>query len=362
MKYMKLMISSVLMLFVALPGFDLNFFGWFALVPYFILILSTTKKVKKSFVFGTFLGAVVYCFVLIINRESLLIRIGSWILLTILQGVVFGLYGFLIKIIELKNRSVFSRTLLLSLGWIAVEIVTAKMFFGFTIYPGITQYNNRIILPLARYIGLYGVSFLVILSNSCVALFCIAYKNAKTKKTLTDFIIVLLIFVTVIFSGFINIVSIDDSNGEYPESKLKVSLVQANISPFYHRVSESYPEVANDIFEKYMAMTLKAINEHNSKVVVWPETAIHRWIFRLPYYYDKLCTMAKDKNVYLIIGSPDLNEFDEEYNSAFIISPKGELVGKYDKNVLIPIWEGIFISGNKLEPIVTEDFSAGINI
>lgn len=356
---MKFLILSVVLFIPACPGFDIGLFGWVSFTPFFISLFNSERKVTVGLVYGLLIGSVIYGFVLTMQKGTLLFRLTCWLVLIIIQGFVFALYGLLASIIQGKGHGILRCNLMLSIAWVVVEFITMKVFSGFIVYPGLTQYNNPMVLFLSRYLGLHGASFLVILSNSYFALVYVGFKGEENSTALKQYLLSPIVLVSALLMGFLGSVYIRDPG---TTQSMKISAIQANISPAEHALSSANPRSSEGIFDKYMNMTSKAVDEHNAELILWPETAVHRWILRLPSYRERLCGIAEEKGIYLVLGAPDLTEYDQEFNSVFVISPNGKVVDSYSKSRLVPLWEHNFTLGDKPRPLITSDFIAGVNI
>ncbi len=76
---------------------------------------------------------------------------------------------------------------------------------------------------------------------------------------------------------------------------------------------------------------------------------------------DTLCRIAKENRVYLVSGLTERAE-DKVYNTALLISDKGEILGKHRKiNVLTGV-EDVYSIGDRLSVIETELGKIGIDI
>jgi len=79
-----------------------------------------------------------------------------------------------------------------------------------------------------------------------------------------------------------------------------------------------------------------------TELVVWPETA-------MPFFFQdgdgkqrRIRQLARETGAYLLLGSPSYRDKDGAVrygNSAFLVSPEGEITGKYDKVHLVPFGE-----------------------
>ncbi|KAF2955398.1 hypothetical protein AS160_10555 [Marinitoga sp. 38H-ov] len=157
------------------------------------------------------------------------------------------------------------------------------------------------------------------------------YYLLKNKKYKTFLIISLLIFLLPNIS-FFSQKDVEEIN----QNKIKISIIQGNISTNEYKFAQSNNELSYEIFKKYINLSLKSIKEYSPHIIIWPETSVHRWMMRLPDYRNEILDFARNNNINLIIGTPDLTPEDKEYNSIFIISKNGKIIGKYYKNKLVP--------------------------
>jgi apolipoprotein N-acyltransferase len=76
-------------------------------------------------------------------------------------------------------------------------------------------------------------------------------------------------------------------------------------------------------------------------LIVWPETAVPFFLREGGPLSQQVLDLAKEMQSYLLVGSPDRARdiSSRYYNSAFLISPEGKIVQKYDKIHLVPFGE-----------------------
>ncbi|BBE29903.1 apolipoprotein N-acyltransferase [Tepiditoga spiralis] len=355
-----LLALSGLLVFLSYPPFDFGFLGYFALIPYFYVVKKNEKSLRYGFFEGTLIGTIIFLSILHIQSESILINILIFLLLVNIMGITFMIYTIIVKMIYNSLKVKIQKICMISLGWMVIEFITNKMLVGFTFYAGITQHNNDLMLYLSKYIGLYGISFVVVLINVILLESILKLKeNKKLKKNDIKYIIFILGFFLAyfVFNSLNDIKNINGINIKKKET-LKVRLIQGNITAKEYKKAEEKNKMKN-IFEKYMNLSIK---NNSSELIVWPETAVHRWIMRIPEYKNKIINIAKTNKINILFGTPDLEPNDEEYNSAFLISKTGKILGKYNKNYTVPFYENYFKKGKEINPFEINNIKIGVEI
>jgi len=92
----------------------------------------------------------------------------------------------------------------------------------------------------------------------------------------------------------------------------------------------------------YLALTLEALRQKRPALVVWPESAMTFFLDQEPDYRAALRGTLGPYGAALIAGAPRFSgppEAPAYYNTAFLISPTGEVVASYDKQRLLPFAE-----------------------
>jgi apolipoprotein N-acyltransferase len=100
--------------------------------------------------------------------------------------------------------------------------------------------------------------------------------------------------------------------------------------------------------------------------VVWPESAVPRWIERDADYRGALEALARELRAWLTVGSIGFGTAPDTYfNSVYAISPVGLMPGRYDKIHLVPFGEYVPLVGRigALKALVHEvgSFTPGTN-
>jgi apolipoprotein N-acyltransferase len=153
-----------------------------------------------------------------------------------------------------------------------------------------------------------------------------------------------------------------------------VAVIQGNIDQ-YKKWDAAYEE---DIVRSYSTLTREAALKKPA-LIVWPETAVPGWIPNDPKMTRWLADAARESRAYLLTGAVSRQE-NQDYNAAFLLSPKGEIVGHYQKEHLVPFGEyvplrpllsrcvgvlndlGSFSAGREVSVISLPEARLGVNI
>jgi apolipoprotein N-acyltransferase len=100
--------------------------------------------------------------------------------------------------------------------------------------------------------------------------------------------------------------------------------------------------------------------------VVWPESALPFYFQSVGKYSDRVKSLATEFKTAMVLGSPAVEQLRERtryLNSAYLLAPTGEIVGRSDKMRLVPFGEYVPLA--RFLPFVSKmvegigDFSPG---
>ncbi|OGT22296.1 MAG: apolipoprotein N-acyltransferase [Gammaproteobacteria bacterium RIFCSPHIGHO2_02_FULL_42_13] len=208
--------------------------------------------------------------------------------------------------------------------WILVEWITGWLFTGFPwLFLGYSQTNSWL-GGYAPLFGVYGSSFMVVLSASLLVI--LFFPNGIERKHFMQktlrYLSVLLLLSIWIGGGLL-----DHVHWTKPIDKpIKVTLIQGNIP---QHVTWS-PDDMLLALHRYNTLT----NQHwNSDLIVWPEAAIPTLQQEITPYLNSLATKAKVHHTTILLGIPVKSSDNKFYNAAVAI---GASTGRYDKRHLVP--------------------------
>lgn len=334
MKIIILCILSSTLLFISFPKTSFWPVAFVSLIP--MLLAVKEERPLKSFLFGLITGTLAYCGILywlvptfLAAGENKITGFAILILLSLYLAVYFGGFCALYSAISARFPAAsFFGLFLPAFLWVTLEFARAHIFTGFPwALLGYTQWNNLPIIQISEFTGVYGVSFLIVLVN-------LAITNIVTKKqklfSLSNLTVFSLISASLIF-GFYRLGQPLTSDG----TPATISILQGNIDQ-YKKWDYNFEK---SIKTGYEELAVEAAGENPApSVIVWPETAAPGYLRNEKNIFDWARGIAEKTKTQHLIGSIDY-ENGKTYNSAFLISEKGDITGAYSKIHLVPFGE-----------------------
>ncbi|MCX5852931.1 MAG: apolipoprotein N-acyltransferase [Deltaproteobacteria bacterium] len=143
--------------------------------------------------------------------------------------------------------------------------------------------------------------------------------------------------------GFMRIDDIRTSDAG--AKSLDIALVQGNID----QSIKWNPNYQNETLNIYRDLSLEAsARRPGTKLIVWPETAAPFFFQNIDEKHREILSITERTNSYLLFGNPRYEGNYGSYvlkNSAYMVSPVGEIAGRYDKVHLVPFGEYVPLKG-----------------
>jgi len=334
------------MLTGAFPRTGRYWFAWFALVPLFIALRNVSPK--NGFRLGFLAGlahylTLIYWLAYTMNKYGSLpwyLSVAILFLLSAYLALYTGVFSAaLIRFCPIPAICLFMIPLL----WVSLEYIRSFLFSGFPWeLVGCSQFNALHVIQISDLFGVYGVSFLIALSNTAIflAFLHLAGKNwqdkAATRRLAAGAILIFaVIFGQAWYYGKWRIQSIDEMISISPTSR--VAVVQGNVS----QSIKWNPAFQIATIKKYSKISLSA-KKDQPDLLVWPETAAPFYFLQNIRLSEMVLKAIRDADADFLIGTPHFTTKGsniEYYNSAYLISSKGAIFGRYDKAHLVPFGE-----------------------
>ncbi|MBU0945370.1 MAG: apolipoprotein N-acyltransferase [Proteobacteria bacterium] len=251
---------------------------------------------------------------------------------------------------------------LLPCAWVGVDWLRSFLFSGFPWMDlGYGLAGLPVLLQSADIWGHYGLTFLLVLLNSLLALLIINREGRRGALRLMVPVCLLLAMVAV-YSGerWQQLQS-----GVLERESLVVAVVQGNVDQSQKWLPARQQETVLDYIEQSRQL-MHALPRPD--LVIWPETALPFYPLAHPLL-EPLQRFVSQEQVMLLTGAPWYEQKSDSqremkfFNSSLLFDSTGEIVARTSKTHLVPFGEYVplkrFLSF--LEPLVEAvgDFSPG---
>ncbi len=335
------------MLALAFPKLELPGVVWFALVP--LLFAIDRNPLRRVFAYSwlqgfTFFLEVLYSIpvaLITYGHASLAAALAKLLFLAAVEALPVAAAFTLGELI--RRRFGVPRAITLPTAWVAFELVRTYLPLGFPwALLGYAAYRDVTLIQFVEFTGIYGVSALIVLIN--VAVYRMLTRSEALTAKLVGAAPAFGVFGIALLFGAARIRQL---HAAPPVGSLRVSLIQANIPQSLKWVQSN----VEPTFQVYAQEMLSASQQHPD-LVIWPETAApFVFIARAEYadgpfqfhraYHDRLVKLVRATHQALLFGAPalDFHNGISTRNRADLISADGNIVGYYDKIMLVPFDE-----------------------
>ena len=354
-------IVSAILLKFTFPPFYITGLGFIALIP--LIKAVGESNPRKAFYLGLTFGLVFFSTILwwlipTIHRYGNIPIIAA---IAILGCLVFYLSLYpaiwaLISSIWISKKDIpsFLDIITISSLWVILEWIRGHILTGFPWgILGCSLITSPPFIQTASFLGMYWISFWIIFVNCLLCsglLFILDSNNKKYIKSIAYIGLALLTIISFYYYGKILIKNCKNSDQKY--KSLNVVAVQGNIAQ-NQKWSKTFQQKTFDIYRKLTISAVDKIKHSNQNIkspllIIWPETA-------MPFFFQdpsdlktQILDLAKATKSLILLGAPsyklvpnssDLDIKVKYFNSAFLVSPEGIVVGRYDKQHLVPFGE-----------------------
>jgi apolipoprotein N-acyltransferase len=342
--------------------------AWLALVPLLYGLLVPANVARADYLRRSALGAylcgvawyLLNCYWIYATMHTYggigaFASCGILLLYSLVLGLYFGVFGFLVAISRRGSGTSTAPLLLAPVFWVALEFAASRI----TCVPwdqlGYSQVDNLLLTRLAPVTGVYGISFVLAAGN---AMFCAALLACPLSRRLRFALGALL------FAGGLQLGSF--THPPPTPTQATAVLLQQNLD-----VTES-----NDWFgpewdkhtAEFVAMSLKTCGPYfigmpepnpvavvpecltpatRPDLVAWPESPspFRETDPRFQRLMHELTQRTGSPAVVGNIGTWQNGGTTEIFNSAEFVAPDGRFLGRYDKIHLVPFGEYVPYKG-----------------
>jgi apolipoprotein N-acyltransferase len=327
---------SGLLLSLSFHPLDLAAAAWFAFIPLFLVMHR--RPFRSGFAAGVgFFAPVLYWLNIVMTtygRMHPFFSLAAYLMLVCYLALFFGAVTW--AACRLREKSGHSVLLTLPVLWVALEFLRSFLLSGFPWASlGYSQQSLLTFIQSADLLGVYGLSFLLILVNAVLAVSCRALWrrdfDALPRRAMT---VALLLFAANLGYGFLRL----SPEIDVREKTLRTVLVQGNID----QAVKWDPAYQRTTIDTYFDLSFKAARQGPVDLIIWPESAT-------PFYFqedgplsDLVEAIPRRTGAHLLFGSPAYELANKRYsylNSAFLLSGQSRVLGRSDKIHLVPFGE-----------------------
>jgi len=225
----------------------------------------------------------------------------------------------------------------------AAELLRGRLFTGTPVFIGnpwgllgYSQVDFPPAVQVASLTGIYGTSFVLAAANVALAELWLARARLARAPRRAAATLVAGVLPGALALGFgaWQLDAAGDARGEL----VRVAVVQGNLDLGTRWRSDLYGKN----LETYLDLTRAALERSRPEIVFWPEAAMTFFVDREPLYRRALGRVLSAGDAELIAGSPRAEGEGRDtrfYNTTWVLDPRGEIRGRYDKEYLVPFTE-----------------------
>lgn len=365
---------TALLLYASFTPLDAGWLAWLALVP--LLTLVRFRRPLKGTLLATWWAGALFWF-----PTLQWMRLGDATMYTAWGAMAFYaafyLPAFVIATRVAVHRLALPLTVAAPLVWVGLEFARAHFMTGFAWYfLGHSQHRWTAITQISDLVGSYGVSFLVVMVNACLASLIPMDRLARWAKVdgmegTTDtgpvpdralHSLRIQVMLTVgLCSASLVYGAIRLSQATFTAGP-RVGLIQGN----FDSSVKGDPNESDRIIRTYLDLHMWAVRE-GAEVIVWPESMIPYSLLEAPAEMSAkelaalhplipaerwkdssvqtlLKNMSDEARASLVIGVDRYAAADgraRHFNSAAFVQPGVGIQGRYDKLHRVPFGEYI---------------------
>jgi apolipoprotein N-acyltransferase len=251
------------------------------------------------------------------------------------EALYHGLFGFLVAVVAGRDGSQRRALAAAPFLWVASEFALTRI----SAFPwellGYAQTANPTLTRLATLTGVYGLSWEIMLVNS---VFAAAFLVARERRR----------WLLLAASGAAAILQAGQWIPPAPPPAAAdhtALLVQQNVPIQANWTRDYFENTLRDLTSRSVKAAADARSAGKADLTIWPESPSPFYTSD-PLFQNAVGAMARQAQTWVVAGSigvePAMHSGGQEskvFNSAALISPQGEWVGRYDKVHLVPFGE-----------------------
>lgn len=352
-------VASGLLLASSFPPFESGQIAWVALIPILAALLhraGTPPAGRQAFRLGFAAGLVFWLatmsWMLRLFETSpapaILIALG-WGLLSAYCALYFGAFAMTLAWVAGRMGTGklwqnLALTVLIPVLWAGGEMARSVWLTGFPWnLLGISQYRNLALIQGAQWVGVPGISALVMLVNAGLAFTVMRYLPPRVELKYRPHLelFLALMAIALCFRTGMGLVR------QHTPGEEGVTI--AAIQPAIPQVKKWSQEQIDTIHSALRRLSRQALSGEETRpdLVIWPETATPYCVTEQGESRELVEEISR-MGIPLLVGSMDVINLGQDmlcFNGSFLFQTNGMVVKSYNKQHLVPFGEYVPLSG-----------------
>lgn len=339
-----LAVLTAILLILAFPRFDIVWLAPVALAPLLVAIVREPRPLRR-FLLGyacgiVYWGGVCYWIDFVLSFYGGLGPVAGgavFILFCLYKGLHMGVFALVAGIAMHSPWAIPGVSAL----WVAIEVTHGPLAFAW-LPLGNAGIDMGVPMRLAPYTGVYGLSFVFVMMSVALALAVLRRPRWQLAWLLPLPLLILL-----------------PRLPDFQPGKQVAVLAQPNISETVDWTPQSLEKMEQRLVYLSMRAAL-ADKTQPPQLLVWPEVPAPLYSDD-PRFLQMAATTARVTQSYFLAGVVARRPDGAPLNSALLVAPSGEVLGRYDKVHLVPFGEFVpwpFGFANKISTEIG-DFKPG---
>jgi apolipoprotein N-acyltransferase len=322
--------------------------AWLALAPFIYLISTNLELSFKRILFWSVLIGLLFFYGSYSWLGYSIIHYGGLppalvYALFLIPGVVMGLFFTLFAVLLRRAVTRWGNIGVLAAApiWVVTEWLRLKLIGHGWNSLGYSQAFHPSLIQFARVAGVYGVSFLLVMTSAVVVYLILEFTRESApirNRRASVLLAVAIVAVTLALALF----PFGPREGSQDGKPLTVIAIQPVI-PFPEAGSGAGPPDVGESFRRHLFMSERALREvegrEEAKLVIWPESPMNISLDEDLEVARILGDFAAAYRVYVLVNHLGKVTGGGYHNSAAIISPEGKRIADYNKTHLLVFGE-----------------------
>jgi apolipoprotein N-acyltransferase len=334
-------VASALLYGAAFPTTAVRPLAWVALIPFLVGLrrVGSRTAVALGWVWAVCASGVVSSWfahaVAVYYQQPLAVGIGFFFgVATFTAGLHYMAFSWCYR--RLARHPGPTLPLLAAAAWVTAELGRVKLLGGDPwALAGYSQAGFTPLMQIADLTGVYGITFVLVAVNAALADLWLAADPTARRVARRGLGLAIGTVGVVLGYGVFRLSLPAEATTDGPETP--IAIVQGNVDQGSQWRSEFYGQN----LELYLRLTYRALKDSRPTLVFWPESAMTFFLDTEPLYQRSIALVVAAGGAELVAGGPRMVDGEQPhyYNSAFLLSRRGEIAATYDKQLLLPFAE-----------------------